>query len=91
MKISRETIRCRKVRQIVRCLVPNKLLFPEKFAHHVLLKFYPFIDEKELLSGFPPIYENKLQNEGVQDFVNINKMKFEPYDDLADQTNLMRT
>ena len=44
---------------------PNKLLSPDKFAHHVLLLFYPFRDEKELLSGFPPIYQNKLQEEGV--------------------------
>ena len=59
--------------------MPNKLLSPEKFAHHVLLLFYPFRDEKELLSGFPPpLYQNKLQEEGVQDVVNINKIKFEP-------------
>ena len=53
--------------------------------HHVLLLFYPFRDEKELLSGFPPLYQNKLQEEGVQDVVNINKIKFEPYGDLVDQ------
>ena len=35
--------------------VPNKLLAPEKLAHHVLLLFYPFRDEKELQSGFSTI------------------------------------
>ena len=51
----------------------------------MLLLFYPFGDEKELLSGFPPLYQNKLQEEGVQNVVNINKIKFEPYGDLIDQ------
>ena len=44
--ISRETMRCRKVRQILRDHVPNKLLAPEKLAHHVLFLLYPFRDEK---------------------------------------------
>ena len=62
--ISGDKIRCRKVRRILRYHVPNKILSPEKFAHHVLLLFYPFRDEKELSSGFPPFYQNKLQEEG---------------------------
>ena len=72
--------------------VPNKLLSLGKFAHHVLLLFCPFRDEKELLSGFPPLYQNKLQEQGVQDVVNTNKIKFEPYGDLVDKVylNLMR-
>ena len=82
LMISGETMLCRKVRPNN---VPNKLLSPEKFAHHLLLLFYPFRDAKELLSGFPPIYQKKLLEEGVQDIVNINKRKFEPYDDLVDQ------
>ena len=63
----------------------NKLLFIEKFAHHVLLLFYPFRNEKELLSGFPPFCQNKLQEYVVQDVVKINKIKLEPYDDLDEQ------
>ena len=68
--------------------MPSKLLSPEKFARHVLLLFYPVRDVKELLSGSQPMYQNKLQEKGVQDVVNINKMKFEPYDDLVDQAFL---
>ena len=45
LMISGETMPCRKVRQILRCHVPNKLLSPEKFAHHVMLLFFPFSDE----------------------------------------------
>ena len=50
----------------------------------MLLLSYLFGDEKELLSGFPPLYQSKLQEEGIQDVVNMNKMKLEPYDDLGD-------
>ena len=31
------------------------------------------------------MYQNKLRKGGVQDVVNVNKMKFEPYCDLVDQ------
>ena len=85
LMISRETMRYRKVRRILRYRVLNKLLAQEKFAHHVLLLFYPFRDEKELLSGFPPLYQNKLGEQGVQAVVNMNKIKLKPYDDLVDQ------
>ena len=37
-----------------------------------------------MLSGFPPLYQNKLQEQGVQAVVNMNKLKFEPYGDLVD-------
>ena len=53
--------------------MPNKLSFPEKFAGHVML------------AGCQQLYRNKLQEQGVQDVVNRNKIKFEPYGDLVDQ------
>ena len=31
------------------------------------------------------MYQNKLQEQGVQDVVNTNKIKFEPHGDLVDQ------
>ena len=48
--------------------------------------FYPFIDEKELLSGFQPLCQNKLGEQGVQAVLNMNKIEFESYGDLPDQT-----
>ena len=48
------------------------------------LLFYLFSDEKVLLSGFPSMYQNKLQDHGVQDTVNMNKIKNESYGDLVD-------
>ena len=44
-------MRCRKVRRILPCHVPNKILYPEKSALHVLFLFYPFRNEEDLLSG----------------------------------------
>ena len=78
LMISRETMWCHKGWRIHRYQLPNKLLSLEKFAHHVLILFYPLIDEKEILSGFLPMSQNKLQEEGVQDLASINKKKFEP-------------
>ena len=47
---------------------------------------------KGIVTGFPPLYQNKLQEQGIQDVVNTNKIKFEPYGDLVDKAylNLMR-
>ena len=64
----------------------NKLLSLEKFAHHMMVLFFLLRDEKQLLSGCPPLHQNKLQEQGVQDVVNRNKIKFKPYGDLVDQT-----
>ena len=57
---------CRKVRQILGYHMPNKLLSSEKFAHHVMLLFFLFRDEKQLLSDYPPLYQNILQEQVVQ-------------------------
>ena len=50
-----------------------------------MLLFFPFRDEKQLHSGCPSFYQNKLHEQGLQDVVNRNKIKFEPYGDLVDQ------
>ena len=38
-----------------------------------------------MLSGCPPLYQNKLHEQLVQDVVNRNKINFEPYGGLVDQ------
>ena len=38
-----------------------------------------------MLPGLPPFYQNKLQEHGVQDIVNNNKIKSESYGDLVDE------
>ena len=47
--------------------------------------FYPFRDEKELLSGFSTLHQNKHGGQRVQVVANMNKIKFESYVDLVDQ------
>ena len=85
LMISGERMWCHKVRRILRYHVPNKILYPEIFAYHVLFFSYPFRDEKKLLSGLPPLYQNKLQEQGVQDIVSNKEIKFEPYGGLVDE------
>ena len=75
LMIAGETMQCRKVRHIFRYHVSNKLLAAEEFAHHVLFLFFLFRDVKELLSGFPPLYQNKLRKQEVQALINMNKIK----------------
>ena len=55
--------------------------------------FFSFIDEKQLLSGCPPLYQNKLQEQGFHDVKNRNNISFKQYGDLVDQafSQLMRS
>ena len=50
----------------------------------MLLFFYPFREKKEL-SEWTPLNQNKLLEPGFQTVLNSNKIKFEPYGDLADE------
>ena len=80
---SSETLKCRKVKQVIRYHVPSKSLHPEKFAHHFLFLFYPFRDENDLkLNGS---YCQKLALKDVIDVVNQNRLLFEPDSDKIDQ------
>ena len=65
LMISGEGMCCRKVRRIHRYQVPHEIFYPEKVAHHMLLLFYPFKDQKESLSGLLPLYQNKFQEQRV--------------------------
>ena len=62
---------------------PNKQLYPEKFAYHVLLLFYPFINESDLFSK-DGTYSSKLLEPVVSATVNQNRQVFEPNSELID-------
>ena len=70
----------------------NTNFIARKISLQMLLLFQPFRDEKELLSSFPPVYQNKLQEEEeeeeVKEVVNINRIKSEPNGDLVDKVFL---
>ena len=68
--------------------VPNKETKPDKYAHHMLFMYFPFRDEKELLSGNPPTYASKLSEPGVIDLVNQNYSLVEPFATIVDNTFL---
>ena len=70
--ISNEKMKCRKTPYVLQYNVPNKETKPEEYAHLMFFNYYPFRDEKELLSGNPPTYASKLSEPGVIDLVNQN-------------------
>ena len=83
LRISGETIRCGKVRRFLRHHIPNKILPPEKFTHHVLHLFHPPEMKKNLLSGFPLLYQNSKEYRMLETHKKIN---FIPSVDLTYQT-----
>ena len=76
---------CQKVWSILWYHVPNKLLSPEKLAHHVML-FFSVQSRKIIAIRLPTIISKNTAKQGVQDVVNRNKIKFKPYGDLVDET-----
>ena len=81
---SKEKLKCRKIRSVLRYHIPNAKKEPEKYAHHILFMFYPFRNESDLCSSLDGKYMTKLTEPGVQDIVNENKIRFEPYGDMVD-------
>ena len=39
---SKQKVKCRKIRAVLRYHVPNRHKYPEKYAHHLLFMYYPF-------------------------------------------------
>ena len=72
----KETMKCRKVKAVIRYYKPNKDSEYEKYCHHLLMLFYPWRNELELL-GEEHTYASKLACAAVADVVQQNKNKFE--------------
>ena len=70
--LSNEKMKCCKTPYVLQYYVPNKETKLEEYAHHMPFMYYPFRDEKELLSGNPPTYASKLSKPSVIDLVNQN-------------------
>ena len=81
---SKDKLKCRKVKAVLRYYVPNCHKYPEKYAHHLLFMFYPFRNEDDLKSANLGTYNEKLHEPGILEVVNRNKLIFEPYGDLVD-------
>ena len=80
---SKEKMKCRTVKKVLRYYTPNPLTHSEAYAHHLLMLFYPFRNENELISETSSTYLAKLNEENVNLVVNENKQKFEPWGDLV--------
>ena len=81
-----KTIKFMNCNETMRYHVPNKDIYPEKFAHHLLFIFYPFRLEDELLIGNPPTYQNTLACPSFLSAFNKNRQKFEPYADITEES-----
>ena len=73
----------RNQKLVLRYYKPNRQLYPEKFAYHVLLLFYPFINESDLFSK-DGAYSSKLLEPVVSAIVNQNRQIYEPNNELID-------
>ena len=74
------------LRKLLSHQIPNNISYPEKFSHHLIVRFYPFKNKNKLLSGNPPSYQNKLLEPGIQRVTNNKKYKFGLNGDLFDKT-----
>ena len=74
---------CRKVPSVLQYHVPNINKRPEDYYHHMLVLFYPFCREEDLMCGNPPSYSGKFYNSNVLEILNHNQSLVEPYADLV--------
>jgi len=79
----KEKLKCRKVPKVLRYYTPSKHKSPEKFAHHMLMLFYPFRSEENDLKTSGS-YVLKLNEPEINEIVNRNKHIFEPNADIVE-------
>ena len=77
-----KVMKCRKVKAVIRYHTPNKTKEPEKYFHHLLMLYYPWRVETELL-GNQQTYMSKFCEPNVQALVEQNKIIFEPDSDAV--------
>ncbi|XP_066928370.1 uncharacterized protein [Clytia hemisphaerica] len=81
---SRDKLKCRKVPLVLRLHEPNRNKHPEDYAHHLLMLYYPFRNENELLSQEHNSYTQKLFEPGVVEMIERNRALIQPYSGLVD-------
>lgn len=78
----KEIMKCRKVKAVIRYHTPNKTKEPEQYFHHLLMLYYPWRQETELL-GNEQTYMSKFCEPEVQAVVEHNKNTFDPDSDAV--------
>jgi len=79
-----EKMKCRKVKAVIRYHTPNKTKEPEKYFHHLLMLYYPWRNETELM-GADQTYASKFYEPHVQEIVETNRSVFEPHADAVSE------
>ena len=70
-------MKCRKVKAVLRYHTPNKKKEPESYFHHLLMLYYPWRDENNLMAS-DQTYTSKFCEPDVQGIVEHNRAIFEP-------------
>ena len=70
-------MKCRKVKAVLKYHTPNKREEPESYFHHLLMLYYPWRDENNLMSS-DQTYTSKFYEPDVQAIVEHNIAIFEP-------------
>ncbi len=81
---SKEIMKCRKIKAVIRYHTPNKRKEPEKYFHHLLMLYFPWRNEQELF-GEDQTYISKFYEPDVQEVVQRNKEIFEPDGDAINE------
>ncbi len=72
-----EYMKSRKVKRVLRYHTPNKTKEPELYFHHLLMLYFPWREETDLLSS-DQTYTSTFYEPGVQAVVEQNRAEFEP-------------
>ena len=54
-------MKCRKVKAVIRFHKPSKTTDPEKYFHHVLMLYFPWREESDLIEMMMKYFQNYLQ------------------------------
>ena len=84
--LNSEKMKGRKVGKVLRFYVPNSSKHPEDYAHHVLMLYFPYRNESNLLTNNS--YLETLRCGSTRQVVESNKRLFEPYSDMIDDAFL---
>lgn len=80
-----EYMKCRKVKAVLRYHIPNKRKEPEAYFHHLMMLYYPWGDENNLLAE-DGTYMSKFLEPGVHSVIESNRRIFEPDADVIDES-----
>ena len=72
-----ETMKRRKIKAVIRFHTPIRVKEPEKFYHHLLMLYFPWRKETDLL-GDDQLYSTKFQEAEVFSKIQTNRRMFEP-------------